>query len=86
MYNNMTYLTGRVGVYIYMVTYLYIYMATLPEHGTWEDITAGQVSFPDANTTASKIVIRSPSPQTARRWASEPACPVDTSSILAIHP
>ena len=41
-------------------------MMMLLEHGTWQYITAGGVTFPDVNTTATKIVIRSPSPATPR--------------------
>ena len=41
-------------------------MMMLLEHGTWQYITAGGVTFPDANTTATKIVIRSPSPATPK--------------------
>ena len=47
-------------------------MLMLLEHGTWQYLTAGQVTFPDVNTTATKIKIVVPSPQTRSRT---PYCP-----------
>lgn len=47
-------------------------MTMLLEFGTWSYITAESISFPDANTTSSKIHIRVPSPLTPRKT---PYCP-----------